>query len=123
MKVYLSGGLDGDWQDKVKNGLSNATCFDPREIESNDPEIYTFEELDEIYECDIVFAYLESDNPSGIGLALEIGYAKGYNKYVVLVNEKNSKKFDIVEACADKVFDDLSDAIQYTYKFIEIENQ
>jgi len=121
VRVYLSGHLDGDWQDDVKKRVIEATFFDPRTIDSDDPEIYTFDELDEIYKADLIFAYLSKDNPSGIGLALEVGYGRSENCYIILVNEKKSKKWDIVEACADQVFDNLDDGIDYLQRFIMLE--
>lgn len=123
MKVYLSGDLNSDWQDEVKKHFVNVTFFDPRDVKEkfSDPDVWTFEELDGIYDSDIIFAYLSKENPSGIGLALEIGYGKGYNKYVILVNEKRGKKWDMVETCADRVFDDLNDGIDYLERFIMLE--
>jgi len=46
--------------------------------------------------CHVVFAYMERMNPSGIGLALEIGYARATGKVIILVNERLDKYFDMV---------------------------
>ena len=66
---------------------------------------------------------MESSNPSGYGLALEIGYAKALNKTIILINEKSKtddsfkRYFEIVENLSDIVFDNLDDAIEYLGRF------
>ena len=45
-------------------------------------------DLAAVRDCDLVIGYLEHDNPSGIGLAAEVGYAKALGKLIWLVVEE-----------------------------------
>lgn len=115
MKVYLSGGLKSNWQDKVMGRIhDDVKFFDPREHDYLSPEDYTERDLEMIKNSDIIFAYIEKDNPMPIGLALEIGYASGIgNKFILLVNEKETDGYEIVEECAHKKFKKLEYGIRY----------
>jgi hypothetical protein len=53
------------------------------------PAEYTAWDLNAISECDWLCAFLESSNPSGYALALEIGFAKACAKKILLVDEKS----------------------------------
>jgi nucleoside 2-deoxyribosyltransferase len=71
---------------------------------------------------DIVFGYLEADNPAGHGLAVECGYAKGLGKTVIIVNETKLddpmyryKKF--IEKSADIVFTNFVEGVLFLEKF------
>lgn len=91
LRTYLAGGLRSGWQDKWIDDHPGEEFFDPRTL--NDGSLPMREivaaETKALRWCDEVFAYLESNNPSGIGLAWECGYAKALGKRVVLVDEKN----------------------------------
>ena len=106
IRVYLSGGMNSNWRSAV-DYLRGAPWIDvrfvnPCEHKLRDPRHYTAWDLKGIEICDIVFAYLASNNPSGIGLALEVGYAKALGKPVILVNEmQDDAKWGIVNECAD----------------------
>lgn len=114
MKVYLSGSLKSDWQDEVIDSMMyDCEIIDPRENDCNDPQVFTKKDLKGIRDCDIVFAYLEEDNPSGIGLALEVGYGKSLGKYIILVNEKDDTNFDIVNCTSHKVYNNLNDGLRH----------
>jgi len=104
VKVYLSGGMASGWQDEIKQKLQkDVLFFDPRTHNFHSPKSYTAWDLLAVDQCDIVFAYMEDINPSGIGLALEVGYAKAKGKFVILVDEKASPYFPIVAECANVV--------------------
>jgi hypothetical protein len=113
MKVYLSGGMStGDnWQDKVIKQCSQFKFIDPRNHKLSNPKEYTEWDLLGVYNADIVFAYMDKDNPSGYGLTLEIGYGKGLNKIIIMVDEQNKSNMEIVRCCADFLYDNLKDGI------------
>jgi len=49
--------------------------FNPQDHKLNFSKEYTYWDLHFVEQADIVFAYLEKENPSGFGLTLEIGFA------------------------------------------------
>lgn len=123
-KIYLSGGFRSNWQKRVIDALGNSCVFfNPREHNLNNPQEYWIWDIHFVRECDIVFAYMEADNPSGYGLMLEIGLAYGLNKTIILVDEKSkydedfSKYFKIVSSTAGACFDDIEKGIEYLKNF------
>jgi nucleoside 2-deoxyribosyltransferase len=101
LSVYLSGGMHSGWQDRVKAAVPDIEWLDPREHGLTNPCEYADRDMEMIDQADIVFAYLEKDNPSGIGLAFEVGYALGCCTSTIIVNEKDDRCFDIVYYAAD----------------------
>lgn len=123
-KVYLAGGFHGDWQTQVKQHLlEDFIFFDPKEHLLEDKTHYTQWDLHHIAKADILFGYMSKTNPSGYGLALEIGFAKALNKLVILVDEKSSedelfnKYFAIAHKASSVTFDNLKEGIDYLKKF------
>ncbi|MDP2089501.1 MAG: nucleoside 2-deoxyribosyltransferase domain-containing protein [Flavobacteriaceae bacterium] len=122
IKVFLSGGMnESNWQQQVINlvGKDGYIYFNPREhflLKANE---YTMWDLFYVKNCDVVFAYMQKDNPSGFGLTLEIGYAAALGKQIILIDEKSSldeifeQKFKIVRESSSIVFDNFSDGITY----------
>src|SRR5687767_4074591 len=106
MKVYLAGGMRSDWRDQVK-AVSGHTYIDPTQHKLEDAIGYTFWDLAAVESCDLVFAYMEKDNPSGVGMVLEIGYALGLGKKVIFVDEQNNKYFAIVRESVSALYDTL----------------
>jgi len=94
MKVYLSGGMRGDfdWQHHVMSQFRTIQFFNPRTHGLKYSDEYTFWDLTAIEKCDLLFAYLETGNPSGIGMAAEIGYAKGLGKKVIFCEEEGGRE-------------------------------
>jgi len=119
-KVFLSGGTHTDWQGQVIMAIHGiAEFFDPRTISHvKDAEAYTWRNLIEVRDSDIVFAYMEADNPSGLGLAVEVGYAVGLGKLVILVDDKSEtdpqfeRYFAIVRNAAHSVPPTLDEGIE-----------
>jgi len=111
MRVYLSGGMRSGWQDKVKAAVSGIEWIDPREHGLELPALYAVWDLTGVRLADVVFAYIEDDNPSGIGLALELGYAKGLGKITILVGGHDDKRMAIVGCAADVWVAPLSQGI------------
>lgn len=113
MKIYLSGGMKGTWQDTVKNDASQHIYVDPRHHDLVLPDQYTLWDLAALSRCDLVFAYLASDNPSGIGLAVEVGYMRARGLFIILVDEKpDDARWCMVRECADVVVASLAEGLQ-----------
>lgn len=120
-KVYLAGGLQSDWQSKVKE-LSGFKFLCPREKETPDMTLdeYSTWDLHFVKSADIIFAYMETGNPSGIGMSIEMGYAKALGKTIILVLEdcgERNKSLSFMKKAADITFDNLSQGIFYLEKF------
>ena len=123
MKIFLSGGFHSNWQKKVIDGSPESFIFfNPREHLLDTPEQYTCWDLHFVKQCDLVFAYMEDSNPSGFGLAFEVGYALGLNKTIILVDEKSKtdekfeRYFKIVHKSSNVVFHSLQEGIDFLSK-------
>jgi nucleoside 2-deoxyribosyltransferase len=124
-KVYLSGGMWSGWQERVISELGTEyfEFYNPANHNLKEPIHYTYWDLFYAKKADIMFAYMEKDNPSGFGLALEIGYAKALGKLIILVDEKSGtdeafkNKFNIVRCSSNVVFNNLEDAIMYLDRY------
>lgn len=87
VKIYLAGGMKCGWQDRVTQLAPDGVQFlDPRTWATSDPAIYTAKDLSAVRECDCILAYMDSSNPSGFGLCLEIGYAYALGKRIIFVD-------------------------------------
>jgi nucleoside 2-deoxyribosyltransferase len=122
MNIYLSGGMNtSNWQDEVIKGVKGQTFtfFNPRDHKLVKSREYAIWDLFYVKNCDIVFAYMQEENPSGFGLTLEIGYAAALGKPIILVDEKSknddqfASKFKIVTETSSIVFDNLADGILF----------
>jgi len=112
--IYLAGGMKSGWQDRVISAVPKFSFKDPRAHGLRDEKAYTDWDLRAIRDSQIVLAYMDSQNPSGYGLALEIGYAKALGREIWYVCEDildRQKFFGMVRACADRQFDSLDQAI------------
>lgn len=122
-RIYLSGGFRSGWQDRVIQACPELEFFDPRMHQLESPEQYTFWDLHHLQQCDILFGYMEPNNPSGLGLALEVGYARALAKLVVIVDEKSPQDkefalyFAITRTAADVVLDALEAGIEFIASF------
>ena len=127
VKIYLAGGMNSDWQSKLIQKFGKEFIyFNPKDHLLNDSREYTPWDLFYIKNCDILFAYMEKENPSGIGLALEIGYAKALGITIILVDEKSSSdnffrdKFRIVRDSATVVYEKFNEGLDYLSSFLRI---
>ncbi|CNG92470.1 TPA: nucleoside 2-deoxyribosyltransferase domain-containing protein [Yersinia enterocolitica] len=115
--VYLAGGFKSQWQLIAHEVLNDFVLKDPSQHHIDDPVKYTQWDLSAIEHSDILLANMESSNPGGYALALEIGYAKALGKQIILVdqieNNMIKKYFEMVRQCSDHVFDSLDDALNY----------
>ena len=101
------------WRDLVRQESPEHEYADPARHDLAAPCLYTHWDLCAIRQCGVLFAYMEADNPSGIGLSLEVGYALALGKLVVLVDEKHDPRMAIVREAAGVVFDRLDDGIAF----------
>ncbi|MBU8921742.1 MAG: nucleoside 2-deoxyribosyltransferase domain-containing protein [Bacteroidales bacterium] len=118
--VYLAGGMRTGWQDQVINAAPDLDYKDPRTHGLRKEKEYTEWDLNAIDESTIMFAFLEADNPSGAGLALEIGYAKAQGKYIIFVCEAQHphyRYFGMSRMCANRVYDYLEDGVEFLRTF------
>jgi hypothetical protein len=112
--IYLAGGMKSGWQDRVIDALPHCVFIDPRTHGLRDEKSYAAWDLDGVWRSRLVLAYMDTDNPSGFGLNLEVGYATGIGRDVWYVCEDTSPRqryFGMVRACASRCFDSLDDAI------------
>ncbi len=122
--LYLAGGFKGGWHDLVIGQLRNDFCiYNPQTHDLEEPNKYTYWDLFHVDKCDILLGYMSEDNPSGYGLALEIGYAKAKNKLIILIDDRSkvdqsfSRYFAICHESADVICDTLDEAIEYLKTF------
>lgn len=127
IQIYLAGGMNSNWQAKLMEKFGKGFIyFNPKDHLLEISSEYTPWDLFYVMKCDILFAYMEKNNPSGIGLSLEVGYAKALGKTIILVDEKSSsdeffkEKFKIVRDSATIVFDNLSLGLEYLSSFLRI---
>lgn len=119
LTVYLAGGLNSGWQDQVRTSAPECEYLDPRSHGLANASAYTVWDLRAVRASDVVFAFLESTNPSGFGLSVEVGYAKALGKLIILIDEKSPsdevlrRQLRIVQSAADVVFSELAAGIQY----------
>lgn len=125
IKVFLSGGMnESNWQQEVIDfvGKDGFIYFNPREHSLINPSEYTMWDLFYVKNCQVLFAYMQKDNPSGFGLTLEIGYAAALGKQIILIDEKSvsdkifEQKFKIVRESSSIVFDSFSDGLTFLKK-------
>lgn len=110
--LWLGGREEIAWVDIVTHILPPGHhIFDPRSSLTKVFADYSFLDLLELRQCDLVIAYLEATNPSGAGLIAEVAFAKGLGKTVLLINEKADRSIRFVENFADRIFHELSDAV------------
>ena len=91
VRVFLSGGTRGDWQDRVIAACPNAEYWDPRTLREEDMTDIATTERRWLDESELVFVFIEEDNPSGLGSAFEMGYAIAKSKPVLFVDEKRTR--------------------------------
>jgi hypothetical protein len=114
--MYLAGGFRSGWQRKVCERLGEIyLILDPSAHGILDRCEYTKWDLDAIRKCDVVLAYMESSNPAGYSLTLEVGFAHALGKVIIFVDEVDPDRtrfFDMVHAIASRVYSSLDDALE-----------
>lgn len=112
MKVFLSGGTHGDWQEGVLKKFPMVTFFDPRTLAQETMRTIATTERVWLDECDLLFFYFETGNPSGLGSAFEVGYAVAKNIPVIFVDEKQTTHSEWLSIHCTEVFHNLQDGLQ-----------
>jgi len=97
-----------NWHSVVSQHFPGWTLLDPRECKSKDPAVYTEWDLDHIDKAWGVLAYMDSDNPSGLGMMFEVGYACASDKFIAFVDamrddDPRRKYFDMLRVRANVV--------------------
>jgi len=112
VKIYLAGGFHSGWQEEVKRIAHKHTYFDPM-IDADQRFAYrwTEQEINGLKTCDLVFAYFELDNPSGLGLAKEIGWATILEIPVWYVDE-HERINTFLCAVSQRVYSDFRRAVK-----------
>lgn len=119
MIIYLAGGMKTDWRRFVRDAVPHHVYLSPADHQLTEPRHYKAWDLAAIRTSDVLFGYFAADNPSGFGLAVELGYAKGKDKLVILADEKSAADAELeryiafLRVTADVTFDALADAIAY----------
>lgn len=124
IKIYLAGGLRSGWQDKLKATLPQIDFISPLDKDDKSMNVYEYGtwDLHHIKYCDLVFAYMEKTNPSGIGLSCEIGFAYGIGKTVIAVLEPENEYMkdsylQFIKKVSHLCFDNLEQGIKYLSNF------
>lgn len=124
-KVYLAGGMRSDWREVIKKECKEFVFFCPKDKEVSyemKVEEYGTWDLHYIKQADIIFCYMEKNNPSGIGLACEMGFAYGIGKTVVLIlengNEYTEERYlNFLRKVSHVTFPNFQDGIKYLKSF------
>jgi nucleoside 2-deoxyribosyltransferase len=124
MKIYLAGGLRSGWQDTLKGLYPQFEFISPLDKDDKSMNVYEYGNWDLHYikQCDLVFAYMEKTNPSGIGLSCELGFAYGIGKTVITCLEPDNEfikdgYLQFIKKVSHIVYDNFDIAIKYLGKF------
>lgn len=116
-KVYLAGGFHSGWQEHAHRYLARFQVLDPSMHNLADPAAYTEWDLQAVRDCDVILANMESGNPGGYALAMEIGFAKALGKEVLFVDQiaepGRKRHFEMVRQASDHVFMTLTEALEF----------
>lgn len=122
-KIYLAGGMSGDWQNQVIAECPGFQFFNPCDHGKTTPSEYTAWDLHFVRQCDIVFAYISAGNKSGYGAAIEIGFAAALGKTIIICDERShvedwfKSKYAIAHCAATVSFSELGKAIEFLQSF------
>jgi nucleoside 2-deoxyribosyltransferase len=138
IKIYLAGHCEGgkdapNWRKKIidKFGLfENVEFLYPRTGISYDERSlaqterhrrgYTFADMIKVENSHIVFAFIDNNTQSlHSGTSCEIGYGRRAGKFIILVKENPSNRFNLIKNLADKVCDTFDDGMAILEDIIE----
>lgn len=112
--VYLAGGMKSRWQETVIQAVRGVIFIDPRQHGLSQEADYTAWDLAGVERCDLVFGFMEGDNPGGAGLAVEFGWGARAGKHLILVEAEayaQKRYFGMVRALATQRFSDMTAAL------------
>ena len=113
MRIYLAGGFHSGWQGRVKESAPQHEYFDPStDADQRFAYRWTNQEIEAMKWCELVFAYFEKTNPSGLGLAKEIGWTTILDKPVIYIDEHDRINAFLC-ACSQRVYSNLESAMEY----------
>jgi nucleoside 2-deoxyribosyltransferase len=112
MRVFLSGGTRGSWQDRVKSEFKNVEFFDPRSLRGQSMSIIAATERSWLDLSDCLFFYFEESNPSGLGSAFEVGYCAAKGIPVLFIDEKRTQHTEWLGVHCHSIFHTLEDGIR-----------
>ncbi len=119
--VYLSGGIRREWRNSVKERFKDVDFIDPMETYTPYASVYAWRNLQSITDCDIVFAFIEPTNHSGIGLSFELGYALALGKHTIFIDQSGTNRFEYpANAVASYVVGDFEEAMAILEYAIEV---
>lgn len=144
IKIYLAGGFyANDWQQTVMDQIAlrvqksdDIVFLNPKDKErgiiSNIPDLFkspvnhTHWDLEAIKGSDIVFVYIDKDNPA-IGSLVELGYSKGLGRTLISVIERRDdsspspdRYFDFARCTSDINFETLDEGIEFLLHYLQI---
>lgn len=101
MKIFLAGQVTGEWQKTVQdtiyttftniNALGKPRFLVPT-ADLSTPALYTAYDLGLLEEADVIVGYMEDDNPSGYGLAFELGWGVGRGTPTILLQAMEDER-------------------------------
>lgn len=101
MNIFLAGQVNGEWQETVQR-IIYATFVNrkaPRKprflvptVDLSMPALYTAYDLKLLEEADVIVGYMEDDNPSGYGLAFELGWGVGRGIPTILLQAMEDER-------------------------------
>jgi len=118
--IYLAGGFYTGWQDRVKECLAGlAEFYDPRDANQNCLADLSIAHREKAKVCDYMLAYFEKDNPSGLGLAKEIGMAVAVGKARIFFVDEHPRINGFLAALSTYIFSDLGAALERLEKELQ----
>lgn len=110
--VYLAGGMRSDWRRHVRDLIPQLRYLEPsRDLASLNE--YAALDLHLVKRADVVFGFMERENPAGHGLAVELGFAYALGKTTILVLEPNHPTID------DRYLAFMSKAAHVTFQTLD----
>jgi SAM-dependent methyltransferase len=119
MRVFLSGDTRGEWQSVLMNRFPTHEFFDPRTLSEEPPSVMARKELEWIDQADIIFAYLNKENPYGFGTSFEIGYSVATRKAIIYVDEKQVSSSKWIAEHPVLAFDSLDAGVEKLAEMLE----
>ena len=113
MKIYLAGGFNSDWQERVIKGAPQHDYYNPKtDADQTAAYLWTTQEIEALKESDLMVAFFEKDNPSGLGLAKEMGWATILKIPVIYIDE-HDRLNEFLCACSKRIYAKLEPVIEY----------
>ncbi|NHZ86729.1 MAG: methyltransferase domain-containing protein [Planctomycetia bacterium] len=118
MRVFLSGDTKTNWQDTIISKHPNHKFYDPRTLSGKTYKEMADTEKQWIDQSDIIFAYLNSTNPHGLGTSFEIGYSVANKKTIIYVDEKQISSSKWISEHLEFSFEEFSKGLEKLDEFL-----